>query len=54
MTFLCLKVSTFHIFLPNNKKINMVTPPYCLFFKKGMPHTTKYWISRKTAKISTF
>ena len=37
--------------LPGKKKTNSVTPQFYLFFRKGMPNTTKCSKSRKMAKL---
>ena len=39
-TFLYIKSTIFHTFCP-------ITPQFSLSFRKGMPHTTKYYKSRK-------
>ena len=49
LTFLVHKSNKFSHFLPNNKDVNIVTPQFILFYRKGMPHTTKYSQSRKMA-----
>ena len=49
MTFLVHKSIKCSHFLPSNKEVNIVTPQFILFYRKGVPHTAKYSKSRKMA-----